>query len=175
MHTCNLVFDLTLRNRGTNLLRAQLSGWRKRRNKTLIFIVVKERSKYSVILFFFSFFHLRILLLFFLNLFGFFPNNFTFFVLATYFYHIWLKICIYFRLTYRLTKSQHEWWMLLWYVICRYQSIRFVNIFRTLWRFYAAFSKMTVVYSKLPLMYVQSTKTNVKFCVGKAEYTRIFR
>lgn len=75
MHTCILVFDLTLRNRGTNFLRAKLSGWRKRRNKTLIFIVVKERSKYSVILFLFSFFHLRILLLlFFLIYFGFFQT-----------------------------------------------------------------------------------------------------
>lgn len=60
------MFDLTLRNRGTNFLRAQLSGWRKRSNKTLIFTVVKERSKYSMILFFFSLLHLRILLLFFL-------------------------------------------------------------------------------------------------------------
>lgn len=74
MHTCILVFDLTLRNRGTNFLRAQLSGWRKRRNKTLIFIVAKERSKYSVILFFFSLFHLRILVCFFLIYLGFFQT-----------------------------------------------------------------------------------------------------
>lgn len=104
MHTCLLVFDLTLRNRGTNFLRAQLSGWRKRRNKTLIFIVVKERSKYSVILFLFSFFHLRILLLLvFLIYLGFFQTILHFLCQRPTF-----TISVYFRLTYRLTKSQHE-------------------------------------------------------------------
>lgn len=169
MHTCILVFDLTLRNRGTNFLRAQLSGWRKRRNKTLIFIVVKERSKYSVILFFFSFFHLRILLCFFLIYLGFFQTILHFCVSDLLLPYLTENLYLF---PVDISFDKIATWMLLWYVICRYQSIRFVNIVRTLWRFYAAFSKMVIL--NYPWC-IQSTKTNVKFCDGKAEYTRIFR
>lgn len=156
MHTCNLVFDLTLRNRGTNFLRAKLSGWRKRRNKTLIFIVVKERSKhakYSVILFFFSFFHLRILLFFFFWFICVFSKQFYIFCVSDLLLPYLTENLYLFPVDISFDKIAT--WMLLWYVICRYQSIRFVNIVRMLWRFYAAFSKMTAVYSKLPLMYTK--------------------
>lgn len=158
MHTCILVFDLTLRNRGTNFLRAKLSGWRKRRNKTLIFIVVKERSKYSMILFFSLNIvkyknMLKDLISFFLIYLGFSKQFYIFCVSDLLLPYLTENLYLF---PVDISFDKIATWMLLWYVICRYQSIRFVNIVRTLWRFYAAFSKMTVVYSKLPLMYTKT-------------------